>query len=246
MGRHVHSPDGKFDLLRVFRTRFIRSSLKLVSVALVLIASCGPKMGTLEDYEKRNPYPGSDKEKVEYASRGSLMPKDGEFNLFTDTKARKVGDVIFVQVVESLNVVESVATQTQRSASVKEGISSLFDLDKDLLDVLSVQGSGQMQTQSGGRVQQSGVLTTRLAGRVMKVYPNGTMLIEAKKNFYMDNAQREMVLRGIVRREDIDTSNVVTSDKIANLEVFIDGKGFLADGGSPGWLARILAKLLPF
>ena len=25
-----------------------------------------------------------------------------------------------------------------------------------------------------------------------------------------------------------------------------DGKGFLADGGSPGWLAKILAKVLPF
>ena len=38
----------------------------------------------------------------------------------------------------------------------------------------------------------------------------------------------------------------VFDTKIANLEVFIDGKGFLADGGSPGWLAKLLAKVLPF
>ncbi len=80
----------------------------------------------------------------------------------------------------------------------------------------------------------------------MKVYPNNTMLVEAKKNIIMNNAQREVVLRGIVRPEDIDSTNTVSSDKIANLEVFIDGKGFLADGGSPGWFARILAKVLPF
>jgi len=81
---------------------------------------------------------------------------------------------------------------------------------------------------------------------VVKVYPNRTMLIEAKKSSYMNNAQREVFLRGIIRPEDVDSSNTITSDKIANLEVFIDGKGFLADGGSPGWLARILAKVLPF
>jgi len=114
------------------------------------------------------------------------------------------------------------------------------------LDRLSAQGSGQFGTKGTGKVQQTGLLTTKLAGRVVKVYPNGTMLIEAKKAFYMNNAQREVLLRGIVRPQDIDSSNTITSDKIANLEVYIDGRGFLADGGSPGWLARILAKVLPF
>ncbi len=216
----------------------------LLSVFIVLY-SCGPTVTTLEEYEKKNPYPGKE-ETIEYASKGSLMPRDGNVNLFTDTKANKVGDVVFIQVIESMNAVENVATQTQRSAQIKEGISSLFGLDKTILDRLSAGASGQMQNQAGGRVQQSGILTTKLAGRVMKVYPNKSMLIEAKKNFYMNNSQREIVLRGIVRPEDLDTSNTVTSDKIANLEVFIDGKGFLADGGSPGWLTRILAKLLPF
>ena len=103
-----------------------------------------------------------------------------------------------------------------------------------------------MNTKGSGKVQQTGVLTTRLAGRVMKLYPNGSMLVEAKKYIAIANAQREVVLRCIVRPEDIDSTNTVSSDKIANLEVFIDGKGFLADGGSPGWLAKILAKVLPF
>ncbi len=218
----------------------------MVVLAMSFILSCGPKVSTLEEYEKKNPYPGGDEKPLEYASRGSLMPKEGVYNPYADTKAHRVGDVIFVQIVESINAVETVATQSGRSASVKESISSLFGLDKSILDRLGAGASAQMQTQAGGKVQQTGVLTTRLAGRVMKVYPNGTMLIEAKKSFYMNNAQREIVLRGAVRPEDMDTSNLVSSDKIANLEVFIDGKGFLADGGSPGWLARILAKVLPF
>ncbi|WP_448587175.1 flagellar basal body L-ring protein FlgH [Thermocrinis sp.] len=216
--------------------------MKYLIVILFVLASCAKKPTTLEEYERKNPYPGVE-QRLEYASKGSLMPKEGFNDLYSETKASKVGDIIYVQIVESINAVESMANQTGRSASFKESVASLFGIS---LDELSAQGSGQFGTKASGKVQQTGLLTTRLAGRVVKVYPNGTMLIEAKKAFYMNNAEREVFLRGIVRPQDIDSSNTVTSDKVANLEVFIDGKGFLADGGSPGWLARILAKLLPF
>jgi flagellar L-ring protein precursor FlgH len=223
--------------------------MRFASVFLILafVFSCAPtpKPSTLEEYERKNPYPAQE-QKVEYVGKGSLMPKEGFNDLYSDLRASKVGDIIYVQVIESINAVESVANQTGRSASFKTSVASFFGIGADTLDKLSAQGSGQFGTKGTGKVQQMGLLTTKLAGRVVKVYPNGTMLIEAKKAFYMNNAQREVLLRGIVRPQDIDSSNTVTSDKIANLEVYIDGRGFLADGGSPGWLARILAKVLPF
>ncbi len=216
-----------------------------ILIAWFLVLSCGPKLSTLEEYEKKNLYPANE-EKLEYASRGSIMPKNGYQDLYSERRASKVGDVIFLQVVESINAVESVSNQTQRSSAFQQGISSFFGISQNTLADVGARGSGNINTKGSGKVQQTGVLTTRLAGRVMKVYPNNTMLVEAKKNIIMNNAQREVVLRGIVRPEDIDSTNTVSSDKIANLEVFIDGKGFLADGGSPGWFARILAKVLPF
>jgi len=216
-----------------------------IILLIVFAFSCGPKVSTLEDYEKRNPYPGL-QERTEYSSRGSLMPKEGYQDLYSEKRASRVGDVIYLQIVESINAIESISAQTQRSSAFQEGISSLFGLSKGTLADIGGKGSGQMNTKGSGKVQQTGVLTTKLAGRVMKIYPNGSMLVEAKKYIAIENAQREVVLRGIVRPEDIDSTNTVSSDKIANLEVFIDGKGFLADGGSPGWLAKILAKVLPF
>ncbi|WP_448583417.1 flagellar basal body L-ring protein FlgH [Thermocrinis sp.] len=219
--------------------------MRWLVLVLLILSSCAKKTTTLEEYERKNPYPGKE-QSLEYVSRGSLMPREGFNDLYSENRASKVGDVIYVQIVESINAVESVANQTGRSASFKESVASLFGISKSTLDELTAQGSGQFNTQARGKVQQSGVLTTKLAGRVVKVYPNGTLLIEAKKSFYMNNAEREVFLRGVVRPQDIDLSNTITSDKIANLEVFIDGKGFLADGGSPGWLARILAKVLPF
>jgi len=72
------------------------------------------------------------------------------------------------------------------------------------------------------------------------------MLIEAKKFIMVNGMRREFVLMGIIRPEDIDSSNTVSSDRIANMEIFLDGKGYVAEGGKPGWLARIFAVIFPF
>lgn len=226
------------------RTKFIPMG-RIVPILLMLIASCGPKLSTLEEYEKKNPNLVTE-EKIQYSSAGSLMPKNGYQDMYAERRANRVGDIIFLQVVESINAVDSISNQTQRSASFRQGISSFFGISQNTLSDLSAGASGQVNTKGSGKVQQTGVLTTRLAGRVMKVYPNGVLLVEAKKKIMMNNSQREVVLRGLVRPEDIDSTNTVTSDRIASLEVFIDGSGFLADGGTPGWFARILAKVLPF
>ncbi len=213
----------------------------------MIIFSCAPKKSTtLEDYEKKNPYPGAYKKEIEYSSRGSLMPRENYMDLYSERRASMVGDIIYLLVVESISAIESVATQTQRSSAFQQGISSFFGISQNTLADIGGRGSGEIGTKGSGKVQQSGILTTKLAGRVMKVYPNGTLLVEAKKYISMNNAEREVILRGVVRQEDIDSTNTISSDKIANLEVIIDGKGFLADGGSPGWFARILAKVLPF
>lgn len=217
-----------------------------IVLIVLLTFSCAQKPTTLEDYEKKNPYPGAYKKEIEYSSRGSIMPKEGYQDLYSEIRASKVGDIIYLQVVESISAIESVATQTQRSSAFEQGISSFFGIPQNTLANIGGKGFGKMGTKGSGKVQQSGVLTTRLAGRVMKVYPNGTLLVEAKKYIKMENSEREVILRGIVKPEDMDSSNTISSDKIANLEIIIEGRGFLVDGGSPGWFAKVLAKVLPF
>jgi len=82
-----------------------------IILLMVFAFSCGPKVSTLEDYEKRNPYPGT-QERTEYSSRGSLMPKEGYQDLYSEKRASRVGDVIYLQIVESINAIESISAQT--------------------------------------------------------------------------------------------------------------------------------------
>ena len=110
-----------------------------IILLMVFAFSCGPKVSTLEDYEKRNPYPGT-QERTEYSSRGSLMPKEGYQDLYSEKRASRVGDVIYLQIVESINAIESISAQTQRSSAFKQGISSFFGLSQNTLGMFCTFG----------------------------------------------------------------------------------------------------------
>ncbi len=217
-----------------------------ILIPLLLITfSCSQKARTLSDYEKENPYPVVER-KEEIAVKGSIYAMgDNMANLYAENRAVSVGDVIFIEVIESVNALETVTNNTGRRTKISQALSALFGKTEDSLAKM-LEAKGELSSLGTGRLQQRGMLTTRMAGRVMKVYPNGTMLVEAKKYISINDSQKLIVLRGIVRPEDIDSTNTVPSNRIANLEVILDGKGFLVDGGKPGWLTRFFAKVLPF
>ncbi len=218
--------------------------LLLVFALNFLLISCSQKPKDLKTYEKENPFP-----KEEYSSQrsaGSLFTGTAPLELYGENRASRPGDLIFISVRESINAVESISNQAGRSSSFSSAISSFFGVPTSTLRNLGAGGQGQLNSKASSKIQQQGVLTTKLAGRVVKVYPNRTMLIEAKKFIVVNGMRREFILRGIIRPEDIDSTNTVSSDKIANMEIFLDGKGYMAEGGKPGWLARIFALLFPF
>jgi len=213
------------------------------SFLTLLLLSCAEKPKDLKTYERENPFP--EEYRVE-RTKGSLFAGEGWTNLYGENRASKPGDLIFIRVVESVNAVESISNQMGRSSGFSSAIGSFFGLPQSTLRNLGAEAKGKLDTKSSGKIQQRGILTTRLAGRVVKVYPNRTMLIEAKKFIMVNGMRREFVLMGIIRPEDIDSSNTVSSDRIANMEIFLDGKGYVAEGGKPGWLARIFAVIFPF
>jgi flagellar L-ring protein precursor FlgH len=220
----------------------------LLTVFLIFLTvftfSCVEKGRDIKAYEKKTPYPGADIS--EPYAKGSLLTVRMWADLYGENRASKPGDLIFIKVVESLSAIESISNDISRNTQFSNTISAFFGVPQSTLANLGSDVEGELSAAAESGLQQRGVLTTRLAGRVIKVYPNGSMLIRASKNIHVNGLTREFILMGIIRPEDIDSSNTVPSDRIANMEIYLDGKGYLADGGKPGWLARILAKIFPF
>ena len=90
------------------------------------------------------------------------------------------------------------------------------------------------------------MLSTTLAGRVTHVLPNGNLVVEANKEVQVNSERQYVTVRGVARPLDIDPGNAVRSDRLAMLEVRIQGKGVVGDAvRRPFFLYRLLLGLLP-
>ncbi len=107
--------------------------------------------------------------------------------------------------------------------------------------------SGQTQLDGEGQTTRQTDLTTTLAARVTHVLPNGYLVVEGAKDIQVNSEHQTVIVRGMVRPADLSPGNVVRSDRLAQLEVRINGKGIVNDAvRRPFILYRILLGLLPF
>jgi flagellar L-ring protein precursor FlgH len=107
--------------------------------------------------------------------------------------------------------------------------------------------TGDQQLQGQGATTRGSTFTTTLSARVSRVLPNGNLVIEGEKQVWVNSERQSVVVRGIVRPADLTSGNTILSDRLADLEVRINGKGVVADSvRRPMILYRILMGLLPF
>jgi flagellar L-ring protein precursor FlgH len=81
---------------------------------------------------------------------------------------------------------------------------------------------------------------------VIEVLPNSNLVIESRKEVVVNNDKEIMVLRGVIRPEDISTNNTIYSYQVADAQIYLVGDGVLDDKQSQGWLTRLLDKAWPF
>ena len=85
------------------------------------------------------------------------------------------------------------------------------------------------------------------AGQVVDVLPNGMLVIEAARQVTFSQQTQTIVLRGLVRPEDISQQNQILSTAISSLELDVRGKGIISDyTHRPNVLVRLLQQLLIF
>ena len=72
-------------------------------------------------------------------------------------------------------------------------------------------------------------LSTTFGGQVVEVLPNGMLVIEAARQVEFSQQTQTIVLRGLVRPEDISQQNQVLSTAISSMELQVRGKGIVND-----------------
>ena len=177
---------------------------------------------------------------------GSLWNERGPLcNLFVNQKARMVGDIITINIVESSSASNNAATQTDRKSGISGGVENLFGWensydsnDKFFNPFGTVKGDLASTFDGSGTTTRSGKLNAYMTARVTEILPNGDYKIVGTRDVTVNNEKQYMMLSGLVRPRDVSAENVVLSTYIADAKITYSGAGIINDRQQPGWLAQ--------
>src|SRR5690349_14341216 len=165
-----------------------------------------------------------------------------------DLRASQIDDILTILVVEKASAVASGTTKTSRASSTANSVSALAGLTRATGPWANLAGtSGSTQLAGDGTTSRDLALSTTLTARVAAVLPNGSMLVESTKDISINSERQTITVRGVARPADIGPDNTLRSDRLAELEVRVNGKGVVGDAiRRPFFLYRLLLGLLPF
>ncbi|MBW7956354.1 MAG: flagellar basal body L-ring protein FlgH [Deltaproteobacteria bacterium] len=224
----------------------------LIMIIMALVAGCATPQPRKIDLT-RIPVKGGNTP----ATTGSIWPGETSRNaFFQDLRAKNVGDIVTVRIIEKTSAINGANTSTARASSNDISISRFFGmpLNFGMRDFLGqgqpfspeVQSSYDAEFDGSGTTSRSGELSAVIATRVVEVLQNGNLVLEGRKDTIVNNEQQYIVLSGIARPEDINEENVIPSILLSDAKIEYSGSGVVADGQSPGWLRRILDNVWPF
>jgi flagellar L-ring protein precursor FlgH len=182
-------------------------------------------------------------------SPGSLFLQNSYLaELARDARASKIGDLVTISIAEQASALTSGSLTQTRSSGTDSGVAKLLGTIGPLggLPNLFNQSSESSLDGQGSTGRQTNV-TAVLTAHVVQVMPNGNLVIEGAKEISV-NAERQLVwIRGVVRQADLRTDNSVLSERVAFMDLQVNGKGVVNEAiRRPNALYRMFRRLLPF
>lgn len=173
------------------------------------------------------------------ATAGAIYHAGNDLALFQDVRARSVGDLITIQLVESTNATSSASTKTSKKSDVDMSMGSLFGGKAGKLNkILNSSGSSGNSFDGSGDTSQSNKLDGFVTVTVAERLVNGNLLVRGEKWIQLNRSNEYVQISGIVRPADIAPDNSIPSSRVADARIAYGGRGEMAQSNAMGWLSR--------
>lgn len=187
-----------------------------------------------------------------YSNPGSIFSEGDAQYLYADSRARRVGDIVLVNVVENASGSNQAETKADRSSNTEFGVTALFGKTK--VPVLGgavspdpIFGTSTTKKFDGkASTTRTNRVTATVAARVINIMPDGLMQIEGARETKVNNETQYLVVSGLVRARDVAADNSVMSTQMADAQIAYYGKGVVSDKQKPGWFTRLMDNVWPF
>ncbi len=178
---------------------------------------------------------------------------------FENIRARRVGDMLTIKLVEQTNASKKSSTKMDKTTDVSVtspsilGTTTRFNVPGvlPLASTKDVNLSADLDSahtfEGSGDTSQSNAFTGDITVTVHEVLANGYLVVRGEKRLGLSEGNEYIKLSGIVRPVDIDSSNSVLSTRLADPTIVYVGDGPIASSNMMGWLAKFfVSALMPF
>jgi len=171
---------------------------------------------------------------------GSLFKPNYVNNIYSDSKAHRVGDIISVILSENTQAQKSANTEvTKGSQSGLDAVTGLGGVPVSVNGKSLQFGFSQDSSFTGeSTADQGNSLRGNISVHVLKVLANGNLMIRGEKWLTLNNGDEYIRLTGIIRSKDIGSNNTIVSNKVANARIQYAGTGSFANSNEQGWLGK--------
>jgi flagellar L-ring protein precursor FlgH len=176
-------------------------------------------------------------------SSANATPRRRVGSWTSDRRDFSVGDIIKVAVDEYALATANKGTVSEASRERRMGLAA--DPPGSAMDPIS----GTIESSDRGTSRSSGHATrgTRYVGeipvRVVSVTKEGLLEVKGTKVIDVDKAKQEMTLTGLLRPQDVNARDVVSSTAIADAKLIYTSKGL--DKPKSGIVGRIVGLIWP-
>ncbi len=182
--------------------------------------------------------------------------RPGARTFFKDQRATQVGDILTVNVSISDQATLKNNTVANRAGTNAYGAPDFLGLGQQLSTILPGDKNTSLSTKlsldstsgtSGtGNLSRNETISVQMAAVVTQILPNGNMVIAGRQEIRINTELRELTVTGVIRPEDIDTLNTITSEKIAEARIYYGGRGILSDVQEPRYGQQLFDIIFPF
>ena len=180
--------------------------------------------------------------------------RPGSRAFLKDQRASEVGDILTVVIEIEDDASISNSTKRSRTAGEDASAASILGFEASLAQVLPsaisptslINLDSSSNTQGSGSVNRGETINLRIAALVTQVLPNGNLVIAGRQEIRVNFEVRELQVAGLIRPEDITSSNTIKYDQIAEARIVYGGRGQISDVQQPRYGQQIYDIIWPF
>lgn len=159
---------------------------------------------------------------------------DNSQELYQDYPNFDLGDIITVVIEEDASAIQSANSDTSQNSEYSSAEGG------GILDFIPFFDFSYSDSETAdGQTQRSGTLEADITTEVTELKANGNLKIKGTKRVKINGEIQTIILEGVIRPQDINFDNEVSSKRVSNANIEYEGEGVVGDKQNPGILTRV-------